>query len=138
MVHLVPGLAREESGATTGSMVHDELQCFSADPGLVAARMGGAPRAAAPVLPSGAQLALPWVLSWQEEVALALELAALRGSGGEALLDRPDRTITVLALAGCGLLLLAGRVVDLLEVDGIGPAKFRDLKGMLRIEAPAP
>jgi putative ABC transport system permease protein len=33
--------------------------------------------------------------------------AALRGSGGEALLDRPDRTITVLALAGCGLLLLA-------------------------------
>jgi endonuclease YncB( thermonuclease family) len=30
------------------------------------------------------------------------------------------------------------RVVDLLEVDGIGPAKFRELKGMLRIEAPAP
>lgn len=30
------------------------------------------------------------------------------------------------------------RVVDLLEVDGIGPAKFRELKGMLRIEVPAP
>jgi DNA uptake protein ComE-like DNA-binding protein len=30
------------------------------------------------------------------------------------------------------------RVVDLLEVDGIGPAKFRALKGMLRIDAPAP
>jgi DNA uptake protein ComE-like DNA-binding protein len=30
------------------------------------------------------------------------------------------------------------RVVDLLEVDGIGPAKFRELKGMLRIEAAAP
>jgi competence protein ComEA len=30
------------------------------------------------------------------------------------------------------------RAVDLLEVDGIGPAKFRELKGMLRIEAPAP
>lgn len=30
------------------------------------------------------------------------------------------------------------RVVDLLEVDGIGPAKFRELKGMLRIETPAP
>ncbi len=30
------------------------------------------------------------------------------------------------------------RVVDLLEVDGIGPAKFRELKGMLRIEPPAP
>jgi competence protein ComEA len=30
------------------------------------------------------------------------------------------------------------RVVDLLEVDGIGPAKFRELKGMLRIEAMAP
>lgn len=27
------------------------------------------------------------------------------------------------------------RVVDLLEVDGIGPAKFRDLKPLLRIEA---
>jgi DNA uptake protein ComE-like DNA-binding protein len=26
------------------------------------------------------------------------------------------------------------RVVDLLEVEGIGPAKFRDLKAMLRIE----
>ena len=30
------------------------------------------------------------------------------------------------------------RVVDLLEVDGVGPTKFRELKGMLRIEAPAP
>lgn len=30
------------------------------------------------------------------------------------------------------------RVVDLLEVEGIGPAKFRELKEMLRIEAPAP
>jgi competence protein ComEA len=29
------------------------------------------------------------------------------------------------------------RVVDLLEVDGIGPAKFRGLKGMLRIEPAA-
>ncbi len=28
------------------------------------------------------------------------------------------------------------RVVDLLEVDGIGPAKFRDLKPLLKIEAP--
>jgi endonuclease YncB( thermonuclease family) len=30
------------------------------------------------------------------------------------------------------------RVVDLLEVDGIGPAKFRELKGMLKIAPPAP
>ena len=30
------------------------------------------------------------------------------------------------------------RVVDLLEVEGIGPAKFRELKGMLRIDAPPP
>jgi len=30
------------------------------------------------------------------------------------------------------------RIVDLLEVDGIGPAKFRELKGMLRIAAPVP
>ncbi|MFM7206366.1 MAG: helix-hairpin-helix domain-containing protein [Planctomycetaceae bacterium] len=29
------------------------------------------------------------------------------------------------------------RVVDLLEVEGIGPAKYRELKGMLRIETPA-
>jgi endonuclease YncB( thermonuclease family) len=29
------------------------------------------------------------------------------------------------------------RVVDLLEVDGIGPAKFRELKGMLKIETQA-
>jgi len=28
------------------------------------------------------------------------------------------------------------RVVDLLEVEGIGPAKYRELKGMLRIEPP--
>ena len=30
------------------------------------------------------------------------------------------------------------RVVDLLEVEGIGPAKYRELKGMLRIEATSP
>ena len=30
------------------------------------------------------------------------------------------------------------RLVDLLEVPGIGPAKFRALKPMLRIEAAAP
>jgi putative ABC transport system permease protein len=37
--------------------------------------------------------------------------AALRGSGGEALLHRPDRTIISLALAGCALLLLAAPAI---------------------------